>query len=186
MGRGGQWLLRGIPHVFRIRVIAPFELRVKRAVKKLAGQMGEAVNPRAVTDMVRRDDAEKSGRGRYLYEVDINDPSLYELVLNTEKLSSEAAVELIAAAALRPDFVTTEAGKQIVTDRSLGSRVQVALATHPETRKYQITVEAQRGLVTLAATAALEQAVEVARAVHGVRDVKTQPVEIPPIPPFVA
>src|SRR5712691_3541770 len=99
MARGGQWLLRGIPHVFRIRVIAPFELRVKRAVKRLAGQMGEAVNPRAVTDMVRRDDAEKSGRMRYLYEVDINDPGLYELVLNTEKLSNEAAVELIATAA---------------------------------------------------------------------------------------
>jgi len=26
MGRGGQWLLRGIPHVLRVRVIAPFEL----------------------------------------------------------------------------------------------------------------------------------------------------------------
>ena len=186
MGRGGQWLLRGIPHVFRIRVIAPFELRVKRAAKKLTGQMQEAVNPRTVTDMVRRDDAEKSGRMRYLYEVDLNDPSLYELVLNTEKLSTEGAVELIAVAARRDDFATTEAGRQIVADRALASRVQVALATHPETRKYLITVEAQRGVVTLAATAALDQAVEVAHSVGGVRNVKTQQVEIPPIPPFVA
>jgi cytidylate kinase len=186
MGRGGQWLLRGVSHAFRIRVIAPFELRVKRAVKKLAGQMGEAVNPRAVTDMVRRDDAERLGRMRYLYEADLNDPSLYDLVLNTEKLSTEAAVELIATAARRADFATTEAGRQIVADRALGSRVQVALATNPETRKYQITVEAQRGVVTVAGTAALDRAAEVARSVGGVRDVKTQQVEIPPIPPFVA
>ena len=186
MGRSGQWLLRGIPHVLRVRVKAPFELRVKRAVKKLAGQMGEAVNPRTVTDMVRRDDTEKSSRFRYLYEVDINDPSLYELVLNTERLSIEAAVELIGVAARRPDFATTEAGKQVVADRALASRVQVALATEPETRKYRITVEAQRGVVTLEATTAMDQAVEVARTVHGVRDVKTRQVEIPPIPPFVA
>ncbi len=186
MGRGGQWLLRGASHAFRIRVIAPFELRVKRAVKKLAGQMGEAVNPRAVTDMVRRDDAERLGRMRYLYEADLNDPSLYDLVLNTEKLSTETTVELIAVAARRADFATTEAGRQIVADRALGSRVQVALATNPETRKYQITVEAQRGVVTVAGTAALDRAAEVARSVGGVRDVKTQQVEIPPIPPFVA
>ncbi len=186
MGRGGQWLLRGVSHAFRIRVKAPFELRVKRAVKKLAGQMGEAVNPRAVTNMLRRDDAEKSGRGRYLYEVDINDPSLYELVVNTEKLSIESAVELIAVAACREDFATTEVGKQIVADRSLASRVQVALATNPETRKYQVSVEAQGGVVTLVGTAALDRAVEVAHSVHGVRGVKTRQVEIPPIPPFVA
>ncbi len=186
MGRGGQWLLRGIPHVLRVRVMAPFELRVKRAAKKLQSQMGEAVNPRTVTDMVRRDDGEKSGRMRYLYEADLNDPSLYELMFNTEKLAIETAVELVAAAARRPDFATTEAGRQIVADRALASRVQVALATHPETRKYRITVEAQHGVVTLEATAAMDQAVEVARTVQGVRDVKTRQVEIPPIPPFVA
>jgi len=65
-------------------------------------------------------------------------------------------------------------------------RVQVALATHPETRKYRITVEARAGVVTLEGTAALDEAVDVARAVDGVREVKTQQVEIPAIPPFVA
>lgn|SRR5574337_590652 len=185
MGRGGQWLLRGIPHAFRIRAIAPFELRVKRAAKKLAGQMGEVVNPRAVTEMVKRDDAEKSGRMRYLYEADVNDPRLYELVLNTEKLSTDAAVELVAVAAHRSEFATTEAGRQLVADRALASRVQVALASHPEARKYQVTVEAERGVVTLTGTAVMDRAVEVARAVGGVRDVRTQQVEIPPIPPFV-
>src|SRR5438477_257094 len=56
MGRAGQWLLRGIPHVLRVRVMAPFDLRVKRLGKKLSGQMGEQTNPRTVHDMARRDD----------------------------------------------------------------------------------------------------------------------------------
>jgi cytidylate kinase len=186
MGRGGQWLLRGIPHVIRLRVIAPFDIRVKRLGKKLSGQMGEQTNQRRVTDMVRGDDTEKAGRMRYLYEVDPRDASLYDVVINSEKLSIEAAVELVAGLARRPELATTPPGAQLVADRALASRVQVALATHPETRKYRTTVEAKAGVVTLEGTAALDDAVEVARTVEGVREVKTQQVEIPPIPPFVA
>jgi cytidylate kinase len=186
MGRGGQWLLRGIPHVLRVRVMAPFDVRVKRLGKKLAGPMGEQTNPRTVTEMVRRDDSEKAGRMRYLYEVGITDPTLYELVINTEKLSVAAAVGVIAGAVEQPELATTPASAQLVADRALASRVQVALATHPETRKYRITVEARAGIVTLEGTAAMDEAMDVARSVEGVRDVKARQVEMPPIPPFVA
>jgi osmotically-inducible protein OsmY len=95
-------------------------------------------------------------------------------------------VELIAGTLQRPELVTTPAGQQLIADRALASRVQVALATHPETRKYRITVEAKTGVVTLEGTAAMDEAVDVAQGVVGVRDVKTQQVDIPPIPPFVA
>jgi cytidylate kinase len=186
MGRSGPWLLRGIPHVLRVRVMAPFDLRVKRLGKRLSNQTGEHTNPRMVHDMARRDDTEKAGRMRYLYEVDVRDPALYDLVINTEKLSIDAAVELIAGVLQRPEMAPTPASQQIVADGALASRVQVALETHPETRKYRITVEAQSGVVTLEGTVALDEAADVARGVVGVRDVKVQQVDIPPIPPFVA
>jgi cytidylate kinase len=186
MGRGGQYLLRGIPHVLRVRVTAPFELRVRNWIRRTAELTGETPNQRAAVDFVRRDDNDRAGRMKYLYEVDIGDALLYDLVINTEKLTHEAAVEVIEALARRPELATTEAGRTIVASRALASRVQVALATHPETRKHRITVEAQEGVVTLEGTAPLDQAVEVARGVPGVRIVKTQQVEIPPIPPFVA
>jgi cytidylate kinase len=186
MGRAGQWLLRGIPHVLRVRVMAPFDLRVKRLGKRLSDQMGEHTNPRMVHDMARRDDTEKAGRMRYLHEVDVRDPALYDLVLNTEKLSIDAAVEFIAGVLERPDMATTPASQQLVADRALASRVQVALATRPETRRYRITVEAKTGVVTLEGTGAMDEAMDVARGVVGVREVKTQQVDIPPIPPFLA
>src|SRR2546422_351839 len=186
MGRGGQWLLRGIPHVLRIRVIAPFEHRVRQWIKRTAEVGGEAPHQRAAADLLRRDDSEKAGRMRYLYEVDLADPALYDLVINSEKLRYEAAIGMIENVVRRPEMATTDSARRIVASRVLASRVQVALATHPETRRYRITVEAQDGVVTLEATAALERAVEVARAVPGVKDVRTQQLEIPPIPPFVA
>ncbi len=186
MGRGGQWLLRGIHHILRVRVMAPFDVRVKRLRTKLAGPMGEQASQRTATEMVRRDDTEKAGRMRYLYEVDVSDAALYDIVINTDKLPMAAAVDLIADVARRPELQTTPAAAQIVADRSLASQVQVALATHPETRKYRITVEAKAGVVTLEGTAAMDEALEVAKTVSGVKDVKAQQVDIPPIPPFVA
>jgi cytidylate kinase len=186
MGRGGQWLLRGIPHALRIRIIAPFEHRVRQWIRRSTELTGETPSQRAAAELVRRDDNEKSGRMRYLYEVDVDDPSLYDLVVNTDKLPHAAAVDLVERTARHPSLATTEAGRQIVADRALASRVQAALAMNPETRRYRITVESQAGVVTLEGTTALEAAMRVAQEVSGVRDVRTRPVEIPPIPPFVA
>jgi len=186
MGRGGQVLLRGIAHVLRVRVIAPFDMRVKRVMRKLAGQMGESVDVRSTAELVRRNDHEKFGRMRYLYDVDWADPALYDVAINTEKLSTEAGVDLIIGLLHRPELATTEASRQAVRDRALASRVRTALAAHPETRKYRINVEASQGVIQLEGTAALEKASEVARSVSSVVDVKAQLLEVPPIPPFVA
>jgi cytidylate kinase len=186
MGRGGQVLLRGIAHVLRLRVMAPFDMRVKRVMKKMAGQMGETVDVRTTAEMVRRNDQEKFGRMRYLYDVDWSDPALYDVVLNTETLSPDAGVELALGLLRRPELAATESARQMVRDRALASRIRTALAAHPETRKYRINVEADRGVVQLEGTAALERASEVARTVPGVVDVKAQLLEVPPIPPFVA
>jgi cytidylate kinase len=186
MGRGGQWLLRGIPHVLRVRLIAPFEHRVRQWVKRTAEVTGETPNHRAAADFVRRDDNEKSGRMRYLYEVDISDPALYDLVVNAERLPRDAVAEMVERMVRHSTLQTTPGGRQVVADRALASRVQVALAMDAETRRYRITVEAQTGVVTLEGTAALERATEVARDVAGVREVRNRQLEIPPIPPFVA
>jgi len=186
MGRGGQWLLRGIPHVLRVRVIAPFETRVKRWIRRTADMTGETPTQRAAADFVRRDDTDKAGRMRYLYEVDLADPMLYDFTISTERLGYDAAVEMIETAVRRPEMATSDTARRSVASRALASRVQVALAINAETRRYRISVEADDGVVTLEGTGALERAVEVARDVPGVRLVTTRQLEVPPIPPFVA
>ena len=123
---------------------------------------------------------------RYLYEVDIVDPNLYDLVVNTERLTCEPVVEMIERAVCRPEMATTDAGRRVVASRALASRVQVALATHPETRRYRVTVEADDGVVTLEGTAALDGRSTWRARCRACVQVKTQQVDIPPIPPFVA
>jgi hypothetical protein len=149
-------------------------------------QARERVHPRTATQAVRRDDADKSRRMRYLCDVDLNDPRLYDVMLNTERLTFDAAVALLIDLVGRPELLTTEAGKQVVTDRELASKVDVALATHPKTRKSRIAVEARQGVVTLEGPTSVDQAVQVAGDVPGVREVNIRRGAVPAVSPFMA
>jgi len=186
MGGGGQWLLRGVPHVLRTRIVAPFPERVTRLTATLSAQGRERVTPKTVAQFIRRDDIQKTARMRYLFDADVKDPSLYDLLINTAAFSREAAVNLLADVARGPEFVTTDAARQLVGDRVVASQVEVALAGHPDMRRYRIDVEATRGLVTLDLPAGVDPdvAVAVAGGVAGVENVKLRIAEMPVVTPF--
>jgi cytidylate kinase len=187
IGRGGQWLLRDVPHVLRVRLVAPVEFRVTELVETFSAHGGERLSAHGAAQIVQRDDAQKLKRMRYLFDVDLNDPGLYHLVLNTGWLGPRAAVDLIAATVQQPAFATSESGRQILADHALASKVEVALAGRAETRRYHVEVHAEHGIVTLIGPpVALGAAEAAARTVPGVREIKASSVEIPPMPPFVA
>ena len=122
MGGGGQWLLRGLPHVLRTRIVAPFPVRVTRLTATLSGQGKERVTPKTVAQFIRRDDIQKAARMRYLFDTEVKDPSLYDLLINTAVLSREAAVGLLAEAARGPELATTDAAREMVVDRVVASQ----------------------------------------------------------------
>jgi cytidylate kinase len=186
IGGGGQWLLRGVPHALRTRIVAPFPERVTRLTATLSAQGRERVTPKTVAQFIRRDDIQKAARMRYLFDADVKDPGLYDVLINTATFSREAAVTLLAEVARRPEFATTDAARQLVEDRVVASQVEVALAGHPDMRRYRIDVESTCGLVTLELPAGVdpEDALEVAKSVEGVRDVKLRIAELPVATPF--
>ena len=185
MGRGGQWLLRDVPHVLRVRILAPFPLRVTRLTETLAAQGQERVTPKLVAQFIRRDDIQKAARMRYLFAVELKDPSLYDVLINTATLSCEAAVQLLVDVARRPELATTAAARQLVADRVLASQVEVALAGHPHLRRHWIGVEASHGVVTLDLAAGVNSDVllAVASGITGVQNVTLRIAEMP-VSPF--
>jgi cytidylate kinase len=181
MGGGGQWLLRGVPHALRARIVAPFPERVTRLTATLSAQGKERVTPKIVAQFIRRDDIQKSARMRYLFDVDLKDPGLYDVHINTAVLSRGAAVDLLADVARQPECSTTDAGRQLVADRALASQVEVALAGHRDMRRRAIGVESSQGVVTLELSSGAdpEVALAVARGVTGVQNVTLRIAEIP-------
>ena len=173
MGGGGQWLLRGVPHALRTRIVAPFPERVTRLTATLSAQGQERVTPKTVAQFIRRDDIQKTARMRYLFDVDLKDPGLYDVHINTAVLSRGAAVDLLAGMARQPEFSTTDVGRQLVADRALASQVEIALAGHRDLRRRGIGVESRHGVVTLELPSGADPEVAraVARGVTGVQNV---------------
>jgi cytidylate kinase len=92
MGRGSQMVLCDYLDVLHVRVVAPLEVRVARL------QQQQAIS----ADQARaRLEASDKARGRYLkrsYGVNVDDPTLYHLVINTSQFSLSLAVNLIIQA----------------------------------------------------------------------------------------
>jgi hypothetical protein len=94
IGRGANLITRRLRHVFHVRLVGSREKRVQRLQRRFQFSEAEA---RAFIEKTDR------GRQRYLKEyfrADIADPLLYDLTINTDRLSAEQAAELIAVAAL--------------------------------------------------------------------------------------
>jgi cytidylate kinase len=89
VGRGSQMVLRRRSQVFHVRVIAPFEARVTRL------QQEKHISTEAARACL---EASAKARTRYLrrgYGVQVDDPTLYHLTVNTGLLSLSQAVNIV-------------------------------------------------------------------------------------------
>jgi len=94
VGRAGQVILRDFPGAVHIRVIAPRELRIERVAAD------KHILPEQAAGLVDRSDRARSGYLRRFYHAEVDDPCLYDLILNTEHLEVPSAAQVICALAL--------------------------------------------------------------------------------------
>ena len=95
VGRGGQAILKDKPGVLHVRIEAPLEARVERLHERENYSLGGAQDA-----AIKRDRAAADYLKRF-YDIDWSDPLLYDLVINTGKLNTDAAVQLILEAVKR-------------------------------------------------------------------------------------
>jgi len=91
VGRGGQAVLRDKPEVFHVRVQAPLADRIRRM------QRQQAIDHSQALDLIQRYDEISAHYLSSLFGIDWDDLSLYHLILNTARISVEAAVDIILA-----------------------------------------------------------------------------------------
>ncbi len=121
-GLAGHVLLKGVPHVLKVRIIADLEARVAAEMER------EKIDAAEARNLIQRDDAERRKWTQALYGVDPWDASLYDLVIHIHKLQVDDAVDFIVQAAGLPCFQTTAEGQQKMRDLDLACRVKAALA----------------------------------------------------------
>lgn len=177
-GRGGQELFPGIRHVLKVLIVSSMQYRIE-LVRTRKGLDGE--NAR---QFLKDLDRVRGRRLRALFNIDWQDPTGYDLVLNTARINPDMAVYLIAEAAQRPEYAPTADSEKAFQDLTITARVQAALITSPKTRNVILNVTSDGGRVNISGILAdpdLEkEIIRVARSVSGVSDVVTD-IEPPPI-----
>ena len=121
-GLAGHLLLKGIPHVLKVRIIANLDDRVKSEMIRENISEGEA---RA---LILRDDQERRKWTRSLFNVDPWDSALYDLVLRINKLTVDDAVAFICEAVRLKQFESTPEARQKMEDLVVACEVKTALA----------------------------------------------------------
>ena len=172
-GWGASYLLRPVPHVVCVRVTRPFAKRVEWLLTELDSDDAESA-----ADEIRRSDQAHATRMHAQFGVTWGDPLLYDLVLNTERISVESCVQQIRALMERPEFRETETSRAVLQDLLLQARVRAALKADERTQDVNVSIDSSAGRVTLrgmvASSDELAATEQIAAATSGVADLDNQ------------
>lgn len=172
-GWGATCLLRPVPHVVCVRITRSLEKRVEWLMGDL-----ETDDAAFAEAEIRRSDHAHASRMHAQFGVTWGDPVLYDLVLNTDRVSVDSCVEQIRQLVGRPEFAETAGSRALLKNMALEARVKAALKEHAETSDIRVTVNANQGEVILRGivldSEERAQTEAVAAAVFGVTGVHNQ------------
>jgi cytidylate kinase len=121
-GRGGQFLLHSFDCAFHILVTGSMEKRIQRVIEE------RKVGREIAEKMINRSDHDKRAFIRFAYDEDWINCRLYDLLLNTDKLSIDSAVKMIVDAAKSDEIKSCGIDSiQLLGKLSLNRKVESAL-----------------------------------------------------------
>lgn len=101
IGRGAFAILKDIPHNISVRLIADEKTRIERLQKEFNW------NEKQALQRIQESDENRSGFHTNFYNVDINAPENYSMILNTGKIPVEKCASIISdyvKASINPEY----------------------------------------------------------------------------------
>jgi cytidylate kinase len=167
-GHAGQLFLAGVSNVLKIRLEAPLQDRIHAVMSEMKKNYEEAA------EYIRDFDEHRRRWVKMLYDEDWQDPSLYDLAVNLQNMSSDTICDLVMVAIKSREFQTNEKSIRRLNNLSLACEVRAAIASDNKIWDQPITVSADEGVVMLGGTAKNKNLrdliVETASQVKGVKD----------------
>ena len=122
VGHGSQMLLRDFECALHVRIQANEATRIQNLMKY------RELSEEAARKLIHKRDQEQRGFFRFAFHMDWNDPSLYDLIINTEQLGIDLAAKLIMEAARSEEIKACSLNAVDAMDRlSFKKRVHAAL-----------------------------------------------------------
>ncbi len=172
-GLAGGLLLRGVDGVLCTRLIAPMEVRVQ-AIRSSDGLSREDAER-----YIREVDEARARWVKMIYGEDVNDPSLYDQVINLASFTISEACEVLAETARQPPFEMTPERIRNLEDFRVGTQVRLALLEDLGTQTLDLGATAVDGKVVITGEAPMmptgevgNRITEIAQTVPGVQEVR--------------
>jgi cytidylate kinase len=142
-GRSGALVLPNVSHIFRVRVIPHLENRLQTKMLRFRMERQKA------EEYVEQVDKDIEKWVHMVHGQDINDPRLYDLILNLENMSLANASMALCSMAELPDFRPTPASVQAMDNHCLAAQCRLHLALDDRTAEADLTVLANDRVVTV-------------------------------------
>ena len=120
-GYAGHLLIPEITHVLKIRLFANEKDRIALLQKEQKMSLKEAAA------FLKNEDKQRIDWTRYIYNRDVHDLELYDVIVNLTNLKIQDACDIICRAIRSDIFTTTAAAQKLVSDLALSSHVKAAL-----------------------------------------------------------
>ena len=145
-GHAGHLLMKGVPQVLKVRVIAPLNRRSQKLSEI------EKISLEEAKKIIEKMEEGRIKWTRFLYGVDWRDPSIYDLVINLDAISLESACEMIICTLNQNEFKESPESQTIIEDFLLASQVKAELAGNDRTKGLELAVSAEKGKVRISGT----------------------------------
>ncbi|MEW6660055.1 MAG: cytidylate kinase-like family protein [Thermodesulfobacteriota bacterium] len=144
IGRGGSFLLQGVPFCLRVRLVAPLEVRLERIMIR------ESLSREAAQRLLTKVDGDRACYVKANYGGDWAEEDIYDLTLNTGNLTYERMAEMLAEALTDKDRRATPEARAALSGMALAHRLKARVATDPRVLVPTLEVGFQEGIITVA------------------------------------
>jgi len=174
-GLAGHFLLKGIKHSLKVRIIADLEDRIRLEMER------EKISEDDARHVILKDDFERRKWSMANYGHDTAEAWLYDIVIHIRNITIDDAVNMISSTAGLPQFETTQESQKALDDRVLSAQVKsVLIQKWPDAK-----VSADEGLVVIHVEAPVikeslvrEQILPEVRAIPGVSEARVHIIPV--------
>lgn len=142
-GRIGHMVLQGINHVLKVRVCANEEDRIKMVMKRMK------LTHKLATEYINQVDEDRCRYAKFFYNVNCNDPILFDVVINLSHLPIEDSISALCKLVQLPEFQSTPSSLQKVSDLHLQSNCRLKLSEDERTRNIKFNISSVNGNVSI-------------------------------------
>jgi cytidylate kinase len=167
-GKGSQLLLNSFDCALHVLVTGSMDKRIERMIRE------KRVGREIAEKMIERSDHDKKGFFRFAFDEDWLNPRLYDLILNTDKLSIISAATMIVDAAKSDEIKACGMDSvRLLGKLSLHRKVESDLLEAGVTNQHIFfTIEDADSVRVYGVATSLEEKENIERILKGIKDIK--------------